>query len=356
MRDAISRHMGRSLLAACAILMVACVPVRRMPLSQPVDATAGAVAARASSVSASAAFLSQRGGGPSVVAVTLSARNDGTDGVFLELERASLALVDPASELEEVTLVARASGSGSAPDAIDLLRPPAPVALAPGETAAIWVAFRAETPLADADLPRRIRLRIPVRNASAPLDLIVAEPSTGRPRWVHPPIRTASYAGISAIGTPFDEGSIGILRTSSKSVAGPIVLGPSIDLGLRAGSVRGERERTIVCCDLGLSFDLSIIALEGRRGSFGPYVSYQGVFALESGRTDKAAWHGPAVGLQFFTRLIDPIVAGALPVRSSPTPLGYSSVTVAYVHLFRRGDSGGSPGMLLLFEHTLPEL
>jgi len=338
------------------MLVVSCIPVRRMPLSQPVDTAASGVAARASFVSASAGFLSQRGGAQSVIAVTLSARNDGPETAFLDLDRASLAIIDPASELQEVTLVASASGSGSAPDAVDLTRPPAPVALAPGQTAAIWVAFREELPLAEADVPRRIRLRIPVRNASMPLDLVVAEPSTGRPRWVHPPIRTASYAGMSAIGTPFDEGSIGILRTSSKSVAGPVVLGPSIDIGLRAGSLRGERERTIACCDLGLSFDLTFTALQGRRGSFGPYVSYHGVFALESGRIDKAAWHGPAVGLQFFTNLIDPIVAGAVPVRPSPTPLGYSSFTVAYVHLFRRGDSGGSPGMLLLFEHTLPEL
>ena len=77
--------------------------------------------------------------------------------------------------------------------------------------------------------------------------------------------------------------------------------------------------------------------------------------ALERGRIDKATWHGPAAGLQFHTRLMEPIVAGALPVRRSDSPLGYSAFTVAYVHLFRRGDSGGSPGMLLLFERTLPE-
>jgi hypothetical protein len=327
-----------------------------MALSSPADTAAGSIAARASFVSASVAFLSQRGNGPSVVAITMTARNDGKDTAFLDLDRASLSLVDPASELPEVTLVARASGAGVAPDAIDLLTPPAPIALAPGETRAIWIAFRDETPLADADLPRRIRLRIPVRDAPAPLDLVVAEPSTGRPRWVHPPIRTASYAGVSAVGTPFDEGSVGIVRASTKSVAGPVVLGPSIDLGLRAGSLRGEHERTIACCDLGLSFDLSVQTLRGRRGSFGPYFTYQGVFALESGRIDKAAWHGPGVGLQFFTNVMEPIVAGALPVRPSPTPLGYSSFTIAYVHLFRRGDSGGSPGMLMLFEHTLPEL
>jgi hypothetical protein len=52
--------------------------------------------------------------------------------------------------------------------------------------------------------------------------------------------------------------------------------------------------------------------------------------------------------------LID-VVAGALPVRPTESPLGYSSFTGAYVHLFRRGDEAGAPGMLMFFERTLPE-
>ncbi|MFO0743335.1 MAG: hypothetical protein U0270_46115 [Labilithrix sp.] len=39
------------LLTACLALLVGCIPVRRTKLSQPVDATAGNVAARASFVS-----------------------------------------------------------------------------------------------------------------------------------------------------------------------------------------------------------------------------------------------------------------------------------------------------------------
>ena len=91
-------------------------------------------------------------------------------------------------------------------------------------------------------------------------------------------------------------------------------------------------------------------------GSVGPWLSYQSVLVLEEGRPDRAAWHGPAAGLQFHTKLLEPITAGAWPIRRGVTPLGYSSFTVAYVHLFRRGDAGGSPGMLATFEHTLPEL
>jgi hypothetical protein len=218
-----------------------------------------------------------------------------------------------------------------------------------------WIAFRVEDALRERDLPRRIVLRIPVAGAE-PLEITLADPSTGRPRWVHAPIRQASYAGFSAIGVPFQEGSFGVIRSSSKAHVGKhVVLGPSFYLGVRGGELRGERERTIACCDLGISFDVAIPALRTPDSSFGPWVSYQSIFAIESGRPDRATWHGPAVGAQFFARLLEPIVAGALPVRPTSTPLGYSSFTVAYVHLFRRGDYGGSPGMLMLFERTLPE-
>lgn len=356
------------LLSACLALLVGCIPVRRTKLSQPVDATAGNVAARASFVSVSTAFLSQRGNGASVVAVTLAARNDGTETTFLDLDRASLALSDPASQLPEITLASRASGSGPAPDAIDLRTPPAPIALAPGELVALWIAFRDDQAFAEPDVPRRIRLRVPVRGASQPIapgegiapgeriELVIAEPATGRPRWVHPPLREGSYAGVTALGRPFQEGSLGVLRASGKNVVGPVVIGPGVDLGFRSGKVRGERERVVLCCDLGLALDASITLWQTRVGSFGPYLTYQSVFALGGGRTDRATWHGPGLGFQFFTNALEPTIAGALPVRSSLTPLGYSSFTVAYVHLFRRGDSGGSPGLLLQFEHTLPEL
>ena len=170
-------------------------------------------------------------------------------------------------------------------------------------------------------------------------------------------MRHASYAGVSAMGTPFDEGSFGILRSSGKTAIGDnVVIGPAFYFGLRGGELRGERERTIVRGDLGLSFDVGFHFFKTPQSSFGPWLSYQSVFALERGRIDKAAWHGPAAGVQFHTRLIEPMVAGALPVRRADSPLGYSSFTIAYVHLFRRGDSGGSPAMLVLFEHTLPEL
>lgn len=347
--------MRRLTYAALAAIALGCVPVQKLPFSKPVDAYSEGVRARASSVSASAAFLSQRGAGPSVLAVTVSAANDGEDVAFLELDRAALVIADPGGELPEVVLSASSSGSGGAPEAIDLDARAVPFAIPRGTNAAFWIAFKSAEPLPESDLPRRIVLRIPVRNAPQPMELVIAEPATARPRWVHPPIRHASYAGISAIGTPFDEGSIGILRTSGKTAAGRVIFGPSFDLGVRGGDLRGERERTIACCDLGLSFDVSISALRGRDASFGPYFTYQAVFALDD-RPDKAAWHGPGAGLQFFTRLIEPMVAGALPVRPTATPLGYSSFTIAYVHLFRRGDTGGSPGMLLLFEHTLPEL
>lgn len=249
------------------------------------------------------------------------------------------------------------SGSGNAPDAIRLGEHGESIVVPPGQSTTFWIAFRAETPLPEPDLPRRIVVRVPVAQGAEPLTVTIAEPATGRPRWIHPPIESASYAGVSVLGTPFDEGSFGFLRASGKNQVGRyVVLGPSLYLGARGGRLRGEPERTISCCDLGIAFDVSISAFRGRDNSFGPYFTYQSVFALDEGRPDRAAWHGPGAGLQFFTRLLEPLVAGAFPVRPPRSLLGYSSFTIAYVHLFRRGDSGGSPGAMVLFEHTLPEL
>jgi hypothetical protein len=334
-----------------------CVGVQRMPLDRPVTGAADGVQGASTTVAASRAFLAQRGNDPSVFAVTVTATNQGEGNAFLELERATLVVADPGGERPEVVLGVWSTGPGEVPDAIRAERV-GTLPLARGQSTSFWIAFRAKhkEALVDRDVPRRIVVRIPVSGASRPLELVLAEPMTGQPRWDHPPVRHANYAGVSVMGTPFDEGSFGILRSSGKTaVSDDVVLGPSLYFGVRGGDLRGERERTIVCCDLGLSFDVGLPFFKTPESSFGPWFSYQSVFALERGRIDKATWHGPAAGLQFHTRLIEPIVAGALPVRRSDSPLGYSSFTVAYVHLFRRGDEGGSPGMLLLFERTLPE-
>jgi hypothetical protein len=95
--------------------------------------------------------------------------------------------------------------------------------------------------------------------------------------------------------------------------------------------------------------------LRNKWSSFGPTVGYHGVFALESGRHDRATWHGPSGGLTFFASPIAPRTAGALPVRTTPSVLGYSAFSVQYVHWFRTGDEGGSPGGLLTFERSFPE-
>lgn len=334
----------------------ACVPVQRMPLDRPAVAAADAVIAESRTVAANGRFLSQRGAGAGVLAASVTATNGGEGDAWLELDRATLVIADPGGELPEVLVPAWTSGPGDVPDALPVRDRAGPLALRRGTAATFWVSFRAAHALEARDLPRRIVLRVPVAGASRPLEIVLAEPATGRPRWVHPPVDHASYVGVSAMGTPFDEGSFGILRSSGKTRVGEhVVLGPSFYLGVRGGELRGERERTIACCDLGLSFDVALPIFRAPDGSFGPWFAYESAFALERGRIDKATWHGPALGLQFFTRLIEPLAAGALPVRPTRSPLGYSAFTVAYVHLFRRGDPGGSPAMLLAFERTLPE-
>jgi hypothetical protein len=273
----------------------------------------------------------------------------------LDVDHATLVLVDPGGEEPDVILAVTSGGMGVAPEAIPLDRRVSPVAVRPGEGAIFWVAFQSAGPLREADVPRRIVLRIPVTEGGAPVEVVLADTTTGRPRWELRPVMQASYGGISAAGT-FDEASFGIVRASGKNVAGPFVMGPSFSLGFRGGELRGETGKTIACCDLGLSFDISAPLLRGPEGSMGPYLGYQGLFVLEDGRPDQAAWHGPAAGLQFFSRPIRPRTAGALPVRVKPTPLGYVATTIAYTHWFRRGDPGGSPGFVLLLEHSLPEL
>jgi hypothetical protein len=332
----------------------ACVPVETLPLSRPAAASAGGLTVEASAVAASPAFLAQRGGAWSVLATTLVVTNRGPDTYVLALDHASLVLTAPGGELPEVVLPITASGKGPAPPALPMDRTPSELTVSPGTLAVAWVAVRAPHELDEPDLRRRIVVRVPVSGGSAPLDVVLADPTVERPRWALPAASRASYVGVSAGGTG-DEGSVGLLRTSPKSVVGPVVVAPAVELGARAGKLRGEREPTIVCCDLGLALDLSAPFLRTTWTAIGPTVGYHAVFALESGRIDKATWHGPSAGLSFFASPIEPRVAGALPVRTSRSVLGYSLFSIQYVHWFRRGDEGGSPGGLVTFERSIPE-
>ena len=337
-----------------ALATPACVPVERLPLTKPAMAQSGGLTIEVPTVGASTSFLAQRGGDWSVIATTLSVNNRGTETYVVELDHATLVLSDPGNELPDTILPVMAAGPGPVPQAIPLDDRPVPISLSPGAFTTSWVAFRARDPLAEPDLRRRIVLHIPISGGGPPIEVVLADPSVEKPRWTLATVTRAGYAGVSASGT-FDESSIGVLRTSPKSVVGPVVLAPAFELGARAGKVRGEREPTIVCCDLGLSFDVIVPVARNTWTSFGPTLGYHGVFALEDGRTDKATWHGPSAGLTFFTSLIAPRTAAALPVRTTASVLGYSAFSVQYVHWFRRGDEGGSPGGFLTFERTFPE-
>jgi hypothetical protein len=336
------------------LVLAACAPVRQVNLSAPaVDETEG-LRVEVRAVSPSDSFLEQRGDGFSVVAATLTVENRGAQSRTLELDRATLVLSDEAGALPEVALGAGMGGEGPAPRLIRFDARPTPLTLAPGQSATVWVAFRHEQALPEEDLPRRIVLRLPEAGAfGRSAEVVLAEPATGRPRWVREPIRAASYAGIHAAGT-LDEASFGIVRVSPKAAIGRFVVGPSFGLGFRGGELRGEPRSTVACCDLSASFDASLQLGRDRNGSVGPYLGYHGLFALERGRPDRAAWHGPSAGVRFFSTPIERKHATAFPVRSTPTVLGHTSLTIAYVHWFRRGDEGGSPGGILVLEHTAP--
>lgn len=346
----------RAAVVSLLLLLAGCVPVQPLHLSRPATTTANDVAVEVRDVAASGSFLVQRGGRDAVFAATIAASSRAT--TVLEVDHASLLLIDPGGEEPDVVLPVTSGGPGTSPPAIPLDHAPVAIAVRPGEGAVFWVAFKSESRLREADVPRRIVLRIPVSGGSgsaAPVDVVLADTTTGRPRWELPPVLHASYGGVSAAGT-FHETSFGILRASGRTVAGPFVIGPSFSLGFRGGELRYEPEKTISCCDLGVAFDLSAPLVRGPEGSFGPYLGYQMLFALDDGRPDQATWHGPAAGIQLFSRPIEPRTAGALPVRTERTPLGYVATTLAYVHWLRRGDPHGSPGFVLLLEHTLPEL
>lgn len=344
----------RSLFAALLVAAVAaCAPVRTLPLTSPAAEEVEGLRLGVSAVSPSDTFLVQRGGGLSVVAMTVTIHNRGGQTRTVHLDRATLTLADPGGELPEIALPASLGGDGAAPELVPLGSRPLAITVSPGQSIVAWVGFRRAEPIDEADLPRRIVLRVPVEGLTAPVDLVLAEPATARPRWVHEPIKHASYAGIHAAGT-FDEASFGIVRLSPKSAAGPLVFGPSIGIGFRGGELRGEPRSAVSCCDLSTSFDASAQLLRNRGGSAGPYLGYHALFALDSGRPDRATWHGPSAGIRLFSVPIAPRHAGAFPVRTPPSVLGYTSVTIAYVHWFRRGDEGGSPGGILVLEHTTP--
>lgn len=345
-----------SVLALGVAALAGCVPVERMAVAPSATGGLEGIEARVPVVAASRSFSTQRGDGTALVAVAVELANESDATVMVDLSRARLVVVDPAGPPEGVELAARAAGVGDVPKAVPRTTAALALPLRARARESAWVAFETESPLEDRDVPRRVVLRLPLEPSGRHVDVVLADPATARPRWEHPPITSAGYAGTGIVGRPFEEGSLSLVRVSPRAAHGRVVLGPTVSWGFRAGEMRGEPKSTIACCDLGLSFDVAWLLFRGRDGSVGPWLSYQSVLVLEEGRPDRAAWHGPAAGLQFHTKLLEPITAGAWPIRRGVTPLGYSSFTVAYVHLFRRGDAGGSPGMLATFEHTLPEL
>ena len=339
---------------AGSVALGGCVPVVTLPLTRPAVGSSGGLRIESPAVAASPNFLAQRGGAWSVLGATLVVTNTTADRFVLDIDRATLVISDPGSELPEIVLPATASGTGPVPPAIPLDSAPIAITAGAGSYSVLWVAFRAREALEEPGLRRRIVVRIPVSGGGPPIDVVIAEPGAPQTRWALSPVAHASYFGVSAAGTS-DEGSVGFLRTSPKTVFGPIMVAPAIELGARAGKLRGESEAKIVCCDLGLSLDLAALLLRGSWGSLGPTLGYHAIFALESGRADRATWHGPSIGLTFFAPPIEPRIAGALPVRTEPSRLGYSSFAVQYVHWFRRGDEGGSPGALFTLERSIPE-
>jgi hypothetical protein len=325
-----------------------------MPLTRPVVAEEPDVRVEVAQVLPSDELLVQYGhGGVSVLATTLVVHNRGQAPVTVRLDEARITLRDPAGELAEVTEVASMGGNTIAPSVVPLKKAPTPVVVAPGREQPMWVAFRLRDPLVEPDLPREIRLLVPLEGR-APVELVLAEPRTGRPQWESERVTTAAYGGLQAAGRPH-EASIGFLRSSSKTEAHGVVFAPSIGLGFRAGELRGEPARTIACCDLSLGFEVSPQFGRGRALSAGPLLGYQALIPLDN-RADNAVWHGPAVGLQFFAKPIERRSVRAFPIRNERSVLGYSSFSVAYVHWFRNGDAGGSPGGILLFEQSVPEL
>lgn len=337
-----------------ALTLASCAPVRHLPLTHTATAQAGDVEVQVPTVSPSNWFLSQRGGGLSLLAVGLRTHNRSSSPRVLQLDRATLVISDPGGQEAEVVLRSYSSGDGPTPPVVTLDEAARVRPLAAGEALDVWVSFRQQDPLADPALPRRIVLRVPVESGGE-IEVVLADPSTSKPRWVDEPIKSLSYGGVSASGT-FKEASFGILRVAPKSATGPIVAGPQVNLGFRGGKLRGESSGTVDCCDLGFGFDISgAFKTRESRSSGGPYLGYQAVYPLDRSRADLSVWHGPSIGIRAFSFLAEQHWAKALPTKTTPSVLGYSSFTLAYTHWFRSGDGAGKPGFILVLEQATPD-
>jgi hypothetical protein len=236
-------------------------------------------------------------------------------------------------------------------------KPGSEIRLAPGARLQVRFDFKGVPAEADPDgLPKRVGLKL--QAAGERLELVLADPAAGSPRWELPRPRSStlwSGLGIFAVGAN-TLGSVASFFGTAVPL-GPVVLRNSLDL------VFSDRAA-------GFSLDVSVgwtpfeVGERGprARSTLGPYLGGKAMVLarfVEPVGDDGTGpgYAGGLVGLEVgisFVNAVDSLPHGPFPLTRPLSPVGTTELRVSYVHWFG-GDlgPGGVPGFALRLGHAI---
>jgi hypothetical protein len=238
--------------------------------------------------------------------------------------------------------------------------PGSEIRLAPGARLPVWFEWKGVPAEADPDgLPKRVGLEL--RAPGERLELVLADPAAGSPRWELPRPRSStiwSGMGLFAVGAD----TLGVVASfmGTAVALGPVVLRSSFDIVINSNMA-------------GFALDVAVgwtpFEVGDRsprtRSALGPYLGGRSMVlsrlaeppgdpGSESNRSGPA---GGLVGLEVgisFVNAVDRLAHGPFPLTRPLSPVGTAEQRLAYVHWFGEElGPGGAPGFALRLGHAL---
>jgi hypothetical protein len=287
-----------------------------------------------------------------VLAVELVVENRGGTIERIDLDRISLTMQrDSADASTEQTRAPGAGAAGEFPGWVSRMTAgdnlaPVTVAVDPGETRRLWVAF-AGVARVETNAEERLSLEVPT--SAGAVAVVLAEPARGRPRWSVPrdSLGDVRFGPAAGLGTFFVSGprDVAGLSVGLLGVASPLGrFASGISLGFVIVSPEGTTPPREVTAGVRLETSLTYpwsFRMRRRTVSVGPTVGTDLIAGSTNGRAWSAIASGVTVGVALLVDADRPVM-GPLPIDPVRTNYGASyALRLGYEYL--RGDLPGVP-------------
>lgn len=202
-----------------------------------------------------------------------------------------------------------------------------PVVLRRGQYMRAWVAFGGFPARATHEIPERIALDLPTGN-----HLELSRPGQA-PIWKGE-TQKASSGNAIWLQMSADETAYNFAFSDGRAVAGPLVIGYRLGIGMREVSYRdGTNGDNVVCCNLAVASDVAWPFDVGGQLRIAPFLGVETAFLPQNEDVTRHTWVGPSLGLELSASLPAPL-HGPFPIDYERSRLGQMYLRVALVHWF----------------------